>query len=610
MLLLAACDTSDPAVDEDLPEAQGACEADWARDAIFYQIFPERFWNGDTLNDPVRTSVDNADRVPESWQVMPWTSDWYTRAEWETAMGDDFYDSVFQRRYGGDLQGVLDRLPYLEQLGVTAVYFNPLFHARSLHKYDGSSFHHIDPYFGPDPVRDLARMALESDDDPASWVWTAADSLFLHLVNEMHMRGIRVILDGVFNHTGRDFFAFADVRAHQAASRYADWYNVLVWDDPETEADEFDYEGWWDYKPLPVFADSEDKASVHPDVAKYVLAITKRWMDPNSDGDPSDGIDGWRLDVATEVPPGFWRSWHAAVCSLNPAAYTVAEIWDESALFLAEAGFMGAMNYHGFAFPAKGFLIDGMLMPIEFSEFLSLPNLYSVHLNLIDSHDTDRLASMIVNGAPSAYVREERFDYDLAASPRSLPTYNVQAPSERERQLQRLVVLLQMTWTHPPMIYYGSEAGMWGADDPDDRMPMVWPELVYETQTHDPLARPRRADRVAFDSTIFDFYRRAMALRHNHVALRRGAVEILLADDAQMSWAFARTHDTGRVIVAFNRSEAEATLLLATPDPKAPLHVKLVTQPVDLVLISDSTGISLKLPALTGAVLTYGIPVP
>lgn len=148
----SACDSSEPDIEE--AALTNHCTPDWARDAVFYQIFPERFRNGDLDNDPIRASIDHVDQTPETWQVMPWTDDWYARADWEHDMGDDFYESVFRRRYGGDLQGVLDKLDYLQDLGITAVYFNPLFHARSLHKYDGTSFHHIDPYFGPDPAGD------------------------------------------------------------------------------------------------------------------------------------------------------------------------------------------------------------------------------------------------------------------------------------------------------------------------------------------------------------------------------------------------------------------------------------------------------------------------
>ena len=163
---------------------------------------------------------------------------------------------MFDRRYGGDLQGVLDKLDYLSSLGINTIYFNPVFYARSLHKYDGSSFHHVDPYFGPDPVGDLKLMAQETS-DPATWQWTAADKLFLDLLRQAHAREIRIIIDGVFNHTGRDFFAFADLRQRQADSPYRDWYIVQSFDDPATPQNEFRYKGWWGIDTLPEFADDD-----------------------------------------------------------------------------------------------------------------------------------------------------------------------------------------------------------------------------------------------------------------------------------------------------------------------------------------------------------------
>ena len=600
----AACDTSEPGLDEELAAAS-SCTPDWVRDAVFYQIFPERFRNGDPDNDPVRVSIENAEAAPESWHIMHWTADWYERAGWELEMGDDFYDSVFHRRYGGDLQGVLDKLDYLQELGITAIYFNPVFHARSLHKYDGTSFHHIDPYFGPDPAGDLALMAREIADNPQTWIWTAADSLFLALVDQMHMRGMRIIIDGVFNHTGRDFFAFEDLTDKQTDSRFRDWYKVTSWDNPATEASEFDYEGWWGYKPLPEFADSEDQQTLASGPAEYIGAITRRWMDPNGDGDPSDGIDGWRLDVATDVPSGFWRAWHEEVCQINPNAYTVAEIWDDPAELIAEAGFGGAMNYDRFAYPVTGFLIDGWLNPGDLGRRMLVPPAGPAHLNLIDSHDTDRLASMIVNANSGAYEREDRFDYDHASGPRNNAAYSLVKPGERERLIQRMVVLLQATWQGPPMVYYGSASGMWGADDPDDRMPMVWSDLDYAPQTHDPMNRVRPADPVVFDSSLFDYYRQAFNLRHRHEALRRGTVHTIAAIDSAMTWVFSRQDGQEELIVALNRSEADSRILLPESFSPEELDVVFVSQNAEVVFGTGTDGsLTVELPGLTGAVLS------
>lgn len=590
---------------------------DWAADAIFYQVFPERFRNGDPANDPTRASLEAPERVGGAWSVSRWTSQWYARAPWEQALGADFYEhGVFDRRYGGDLQGVLDELDYLEDLGINAIYLNPVFYARSLHKYDGNSYHHVDPFFGPDPAGDLARIGRETS-APGTWSWTRADRLFLRLVDQAHQRGIRVILDGVFNHTGRDFFAFADLRARQQRSPYRTWYNVVQFDDPATPENEFQYEGWWGVDTLPELADSPDGTDLAAGPKAYIFAATARWMDPDGDGDPSDGVDGWRLDVANEVPKQFWLDWNAHLRRLNPQVYTVTEIWDSAGQFLPARGFSASMNYYGFAFPVKGFLVDAAIPASEFLATLASRRAehsqavqYALQ-NLVDSHDTDRLASMIVNSGRHPYRSAARFDYDLAGrvSPRQFDAYDVRKPNARERRIQRLVALFQMTYVGSPLIYYGTEAGMWGADDPDNRMPMVWPDLVYERQTSDPLGRRRPVDEVKFDNALFTYYRSAVRLRRRHAALRRGTFRVLRAADAKGSFAFARTSPAETLVVAINRSDAAQELALpGTEDPA------LTGKTLKALLVSAGDLRSIKvqrsgqeirvaLPALTGAVL-------
>ena len=225
----------DDTATSDLATSSHSIDAGWAADAVFYQVFAERFCNGDPANDPTRESLEDPENVPSSWHISRWTSDWHERAGWEQEMDErsNRGRAVYQRRYGGDLQGIINRLDYLRELGINAIYLNPVFYARSLHKYDGSSFHHVDPYFGPDPAGDMAIIAGDTS-EPSSWHWTAADKLFLTLVRRAHALGIRVVIDGVFNHTGRGFFAFEDIRRHQAASRYKDWYSIESFDDPAT----------------------------------------------------------------------------------------------------------------------------------------------------------------------------------------------------------------------------------------------------------------------------------------------------------------------------------------------------------------------------------------
>lgn len=587
----------------------------WAADAVFYQIFPERFRNGDKANDPTHDSLEFPESAPPSWKITPWTGDWYARADWEQARGPNFYENgVFDRRYGGDLQGVLDKLDHLSSLGINTIYFNPVFYARSLHKYDGASYHHVDPYFGPDPAGDFALIATETS-DPTTWKWTAADKLFLELVRQVHARGIRVIVDGVFNHTGRDFFAFADLRKRQAASPYRDWYIVQSFDDPNTPQNEFRYKGWWGVDTLPEFANDPAGDDLHAGPKQYVLDATRRWMDPNGDGDPADGIDGWRLDVANEVPTKFWREWHAVARKINPDCYTVAEIWDDARKFLADGHFSATMNYHGFAFPVKGFLIDQSLAPSGAAKQLNerrndyaRETQYALQ-NLMDSHDTDRLPSMIVNAGRRPYSNASRFDYDVNVSPRYVPTYDVRKPNDRERRVQRLVALLQMTYVGPPMIYYGTEAGMWGADDPCDRMPMVWPDLKFEPQASDPLNRQRQPDAVGFDEGLFNFYRAAIALRRESAALRRGEIEFTASDDAAGFLGFRRSDGKETLFVGLNRGDAPFVWKVPTIAGDAVAQVFTASGEVNRVTIEPGAGQAMvTVPALDGVVLRVSSP--
>jgi cyclomaltodextrinase len=166
-------------------------------------------------------------------------------------LDDSFGDMVQYRRYGGDLQGVLNKLDYLHELGVTALYLNPINDAPSLHKYDPRYYHHVDVNFGPDPVGDNAIIAGENPNDPTTWKWTAADKLFLKLIQEVHKRKMKIILDYSWNHTGTTFWAWQDILRNQEKSIYKDWYAIKTFDNPATVENEFDYHGWLEIKSLP-----------------------------------------------------------------------------------------------------------------------------------------------------------------------------------------------------------------------------------------------------------------------------------------------------------------------------------------------------------------------
>ncbi len=534
-------------------------DLDWASGIVWYQIFPERFCNGNPANDPTAAEVPGADLQP-GWQIHPWTSDWYKIQPWELKQSDRFYDVVFTRRYGGDLEGVIKKLDYLKELGINAIYFNPVFEAPSLHKYDGSTYHHIDNNFGPDAMGDLKRLQeAKETEDPSTWIWTKADSMFLKLIQEAHARDIKIVIDGVFNHTGTEFFAFKDIIKNQQKSRYAHWYSITRWDDLQTPENEFDYKGWWGVKSLPEL--NEDENGIVHGPREYIFNACKRWLDPNGDGDPSDGIDGWRLDVAEEVAKPFWKEWYAMVKQINPSALVVTEIWHDASGWINEQLTDATMNYM-FSRAVVAFFIDQKkaISAMEFaSRMTDLKTRYGLkHLNLLwsmlDSHDTDRLASMVLN--------PDR-DYDKQAGPRDNPEYDVRKPNALEREIQKLIVAFQMTFAGAPIIYYGDEAGMWGADDPDDRKPMTWPEMKFEPESHHPLpGKSRPVNQNGFDAEIFKFYQRLIQIRHQHPVLQKGDFEFVNISMTKDLVVLKRMLNQQIAYLAFNRSDQEVNLQL------------------------------------------------
>ena len=584
----------------------------WQTAAVWYQIFPERFRNGDPSNDPVRDSLGGKRWTPASWQLRAWTSDWYARDAWEQARSDDFYGTVSDRRYGGDIQGIIDKIDYLKDLGINAIYLNPVFWSGSHHKYDTYNFHHIDPWFGPDPEGDLEIIASETE-DPATWKWTSADKLFLDMVKQAHERGIRVILDGVFNHAGLGFFAFDDLRKNQQASRFKDWFIVESWNNPDTPEDEFRWKGWHGITDLPEFAEVEttDGGDLFPGVKSYLLAVTRRWMAP--DGDVTRGVDGWRLDVAWMVPNAFWREWNALVHEINPSAYTVTEIWKDAHEVTLGGNFDATMNYEGFAMPVKGWLFDTALKPSEFAAWLdrtraTWPEPTALRLqNLVDSHDTPRVGSAAMDGRPGKNYRK-RHEFDLAVggsvSPKNNQDYRWQKPDERAWKLVRMAALLQMTYVGTPFIYYGGEAGMWGANDPDCRKPMIWDDLEYDPEFIGPNGQRVGPHEVKFNRDLHAFFKAAIGLRRNTPSLNQGGFRWLSVDDAANTLVLERSDGKSRAVVAFNRGEAAQTVRIEAPEgwPEDTVRASFVSDGGSAVMRRIGNELLADLPPLTGAV--------
>ena len=556
----------------------------WAASAVWYQIFPERFANGDAANDPTPASLTGAwphvgaeALRTAGWQPTPWTHDWTRQEPWaERLAPGEPYTTVFLRRYGGDVQGVIDRLPYLASLGVTALYINPLNASPSLHKFDAADLRHIDPDLGPNPAGDRALIAQEDLLRPETWAFTSADRLFLDLVRAAHARGMRVVLDYSWNHTGLNHPAFQSIRAEGEESPYASWYRIDRWDDPATpDTSEFAYTGWAGVPELPEWRKVNLTGNPHDGipydgdlnepVAQHVFAVTRRWLDPDGDGDPSDGLDGFRLDVAEMVPLGFWRRYRDVVKGVNPDALIIGEIWwqrypvlmSDPAPYLGV--FDGVMHYRPFE-PLRRFSLSGgpRVAPTRLAAHLDSvwaafpPDRLAASWAMAGSHDTPRLLSTLANPAAR---------YKQGEGLRENPAYLGGRPGPDAARALRLYRLMQFTMPGAPILFYGDEAGMWGADDPDNRRPMVWADLDHDDETGDALGRAVPPAAVAPDTDLIDFHRSLARFRADHTdALAHGAVTWLARDDARGLLAYRRGEGADAVTVAVNVSDEVQTV--------------------------------------------------
>jgi cyclomaltodextrinase / maltogenic alpha-amylase / neopullulanase len=542
----------------------------WAKTAIWYQIMLDRFDNGDAGNDPA--------------EVVPWKSAWYQPTPAEKRSGESFYRFfVFRRLYGGDLAGLERRLDYLRDLGVNALYLNPVFEADTHHKYNATNYLHIDQHFGSRGDYPLAE-AQEDLTDPSTWTWTSSDQRFLAFLKLAKARGFRVIIDGVWNHVGVLHPAFKDVQQRGAESPYAEWFDI-------SSFTPFAYAGWGGYGELPAF--KKTPTGLHSAaLVQHLYDVTRRWMDPDGDGDPSDGVDGWRLDVPNEIPKPFWVAWCQHVRSINPDAYISGEIWDPAPQWLDGQTFDAVMNYP-FARSVYGWLaphhqrltpsqVDARLAELRFTYPSEVT---AVLMNLVDSHDTDRLVSMLAN--PNRGYDQENREQDGAP-------YNPGKPGPEFYARARLAALLQMTYVGAPMIYYGDEVGMWGSDDPNNRRPMVWSDLGRYAD---------RGNQVMPEH--LEHYQALTRLRRDHPALVDGSFQTLLTDDLRDVWVFLRDNGQEQLLVAINASKRDQTVNL---EPAALLH--LDTAPFARLFgpAQPRALPTLRLPALCGLVLARAVP--
>lgn len=561
-----------------------ASNPNWAKDAIWYHIFPDRFHNGDLNNDPTKESLWGVWpwEYQEKWELSPWTSDWYKLQPWEVANGKEYRYQFQIRRYGGDLQGIINKLDYLQDLGINAIYLNPIFDSPSSHKYGAAMYHHIDRHFGPDPIGDTEIINSEDPSDPNTWQWTSADKLFLKLIQEVHIRDMHIIIDGVFNHVGLTFWAFQDVIEKREDSEYYEWFNVKGNGLPDashlnvfvelpkpfiTEGQSpFQYTGY--VEDLPAFRQDEF-GPVEP-AREHIYDIVKRWMDPNGDGDASDGIDGWRLDVAERVQIKFWDKFGEIVRKINPNSYITGEVWWEdwwnniqfnASPWLIEGRFDAVMNYR-FTDAMFRFFIDTetKINSIELKNALeSIIKDYGtdkmkVMQNLLGSHDMERFASAVAN--PDRWI-------DHANSLQWNPEFVTRKLNDIEKQIQKNIIAFQFTFIGTPYIYYGDEVGMWGADDPDCRKPMIWEEYIYENEQAHPCDYTSDCefisnnDQVIADKDLFEFYQQMIKLRKDYSVFSSGSYKTHFIDDTTGIFAFSRDTNEQSAIVIFNSDNVD-----------------------------------------------------
>ncbi len=555
----------------------------WAKDAIWYEIAVERFYNGDAHNDQTKDDIINTypGVVPEDWQITPWTQDWYKEDDYFKSLESEsdyygnnilaFTSKAQLRRYGGDLQGVLDKIDYIDSLGVTAIYFRPLNDAPSLHKYDARHWRHIDRNFGPNPKKDAKTINAEVPDDPSTWQWTEADKQFLNLIDAFHKRGIKVILDYSWNHTGASFWAWQDILEHQEKSKYKDWYWIDHFDDPSSEDNEFKYHGWAGVKELPEIKETQ-KQDLSKSVQKFegniysaavkqhIFSITRRWLDPNGDGDTSDGVDGYRLDVAAETPLGFWRDFRKYVRNINPDAYLLGEIWWQEwpdklldpEPFLQGDIFDAVMNYRWYR--ASRQFLGASPYDVSSNKFIDSLNFFRSNMrkansyammNLNGSFDTPRVLTSFFNKNKYKYHCKVEEDRNYKINKPDLETYN----------RLRLLLAHQYTYIGAPHIWAGDEMGMWGADDPSTRKPLIWPEFDFEDEVAHPFGQKRTADKVEFDSDLFKYYQKLIRIRKENPVLSRGEIKFHNLDDNDKVLAYSRFDDNTEVITIINPSD-------------------------------------------------------
>ena len=525
---------------------------EWAKGAVMYQIFTDRFCNGDPGNDVVTGEYAyNGGRVRH-------IDDWYAPPA----------DDDTREHYGGDLQGIIDKLDYLEDLGIDAIYLNPIFVSPSNHKYDTQDYSHIDPHFGK-IVHDTPEVLSEgSEDNTAAGKYKirvtdhanleASDRLFAHMVREAHRRGIRVILDGVFNHCGSfhrwldreklylNTGSYAPGAYGRKESPFRDYFAFAkdAWPDNDT------YESWWGFDTLPKL-----NYEASEELCEEILGVAAKWVSPPYNA------DGWRLDVAADLGHSeafnhdFWRRFRSVVKRANPSAIILAENYIDSADWLHGGEWDTIMNYEGFMEPLTWFLTGMEKHGDDFRpERLGDAERFWQSMLWKGQNDMPQEPIMCSMNQLSNHDHS-RFLTRTARRVGRLSDLGTEAASDGVREsVYREAAVVQMTWPGAPTIYYGDEAGVCGFTDPDNRRTYPWGRE---------------------DKEMIRFHRELIRMHKEVECLREGSV-IRLVDDRNML-CYGRFDGNSSAVVVLNNREEPMTVRIPVVYAGVPddAHMKL-----------------------------------
>lgn len=555
-------------MDEDKPEYRfsimpGFKTPDWAKGAVFYQIFVDRFYNGDVTND-----VETGEYAYIGEQVKKVT-DWNKLPD---AMG-------VREFYGGDLKGVMKKLDYLQDLGVEALYLNPIFVSPSNHKYDIQDYDYVDPHFGviknqegellPPGLRDNNRASKYISKVTSKENLEASNQLFIQFVEEVHKRGMKVILDGVFNHCG-SFNKWMDrERLYENqegyalgayVSRHSPYHTFFKFYDSQWPYNG-KYDGWWGHDTLPKL-NYEDS----PELLEDVMRIARKWVSAPFN------VDGWRLDVAADLGHSsefnhkFWKRFRREVKKANPEAIILAEHYGDPSSWLQGDEWDTVMNYDAFMEPLSWFLTGVEKHSDEFSE--ELFGNAEIFENFM-YHNMAKLNTQSLQTSMNELSNHDHSRFLTRTNHKVGRTSTVGAAAAGEgvnKGIMNEAVVMQMTWPGAPTIYYGDEAGVCGWTDPDNRRTYPWGNE---------------------DKTLIALHKEMIRIHKDYEVLKRGSVLFLSGDKHFIS--YGRFNEEDHVVIAVNNSEVEKCVELAVWRIGIQDHMMLAS-----LITTNSQGFSLN----------------